>query len=740
MLTPKLTKGEVSPHDVSTDSGDDSPSNGDSSGSSDNEMCESFCSDHVAATETSSVDEFADVLVYPLTIMLQLRAAVGRRFAPPLRYGTQPREGPKVLNSSKASVANDVPAWRQRAQKTTDAQKKSKLPAASSNSWLAQQARSKDQHDEDEKVERACRSILNKLTVEKFDSLYEQLGSSCGIRSPNHLALLMREIFEKATVQHHFIPMYADLCVRLEKDPRLASAMGPEGGPSSFRHLLLNQCQSSFEDLLESRARNSSTASDEDSESQEQLEGLCKRRALGNIRLVGQLMVRGMLHSKLLVECCGELLNGQKECPEALESLAVLLTVTGPKFDTPKFKFQDRFSAIFDRVELLSKDKGIPARVRFLLRDVMDLRAAGWPSRARPASGEPKGPMTLEEVKEQQDLDEAEARQKPQSSTRGGGSRDKGKSTGKAPAATTPSKQPPQQQPARSTAAVSRLLNIVGTKDGSSKQEKDAPTKKEKEVNIKKEKETCAKKEKEAHAKKANEASAKKDKDGAAPKEKEVAKAKAPKTPEKAPKSNEASSKKKEQSEPESEPKPSKKKAEKKATPPPSPVAAVEKAENAPVVPPMPVKMPVADEKVEVPIANVPFNVGTFHRDLSAVLRDLRTDGNVPAAVRRVRSHGVPAARQAAEFVDIVTRAAEEPCGSARRSSFAFVTGLAAGEPSAFLRAECLKGVKIFFQEVYEELCGEVPRLPAIVSSELIPTLRNVYSAAELDPLVPQMM
>jgi len=53
-------------------------------------------------------------------------------------------------------------------------------------------------------------------------------------------------VFEKATVQHHFIAMYADLCVRLEADPRLAPALGAAGEPTSFRHLLLHQCQVAF--------------------------------------------------------------------------------------------------------------------------------------------------------------------------------------------------------------------------------------------------------------------------------------------------------------------------------------------------------------------------------------------------------------------------------------------------------------------------------------------------------------
>jgi hypothetical protein len=170
---------------------------------------------------------------------------------------------------------------------------------------------------------------LNKLTIEKFDSLYEQLAT-CGVSTPEHIKILMREVFEKATVQHHFIAMYADLCVRLEADPRLAPALGAAGEPTSFRHLLLHQCQVAFEQLLEPRAEDANEG-DLCPEAKEEQEALRKRRALGNVKFVGQLMVRGMLSSRLLVACSDALLRGQTTCPEALESLAALLTVAGKK-------------------------------------------------------------------------------------------------------------------------------------------------------------------------------------------------------------------------------------------------------------------------------------------------------------------------------------------------------------------------------------------------------------------------
>lgn len=77
----------------------------------------------------------------------------------------------------------------------------------SENSWGAQQRRLKSEaKDSKEQVSRTIKSILNKLTLEKFASLSQQL-LECGIFSSEHLVVLTHEVFEKATTQHHFIDM-----------------------------------------------------------------------------------------------------------------------------------------------------------------------------------------------------------------------------------------------------------------------------------------------------------------------------------------------------------------------------------------------------------------------------------------------------------------------------------------------------------------------------------------------------
>jgi len=204
-----------------------------------------------------------------------------------------------------------------------------------------------------------------------------------------HLELLIREVFEKATTQHHFIDMYADLCVVLQQ--HFAEHSISSDPNINLKKILLNACQTSFEKHLNVPS-NISTLEGEEKDAAEQM---YKRRMIGNIKLVGALSVRKMLASKILLCIIQELLH--VGIPEALESLAALLTVVGATFDRPDSQHSVVFSGIFSQVETLTKDTSVKPRVRCLLRDVLELRAASWQDK-KPKKLE--GPSTLDEVAE----------------------------------------------------------------------------------------------------------------------------------------------------------------------------------------------------------------------------------------------------------------------------------------------------------------------------------------------------
>ncbi|KAF4695823.1 hypothetical protein FOZ62_006318, partial [Perkinsus olseni] len=126
----------------------------------------------------------------------------------------------------------------------------------SESSWATQQKLKLEQSD-DEKVERHIIGILNKLTVEKFEKLVNELQSpETGICKEKHVKSLVDKLFEKATTQHHFISMYADVCQRTvqwlktSEEPVLKDVEPGKPQVMAFKNVLLNTCQSNFESNL----------------------------------------------------------------------------------------------------------------------------------------------------------------------------------------------------------------------------------------------------------------------------------------------------------------------------------------------------------------------------------------------------------------------------------------------------------------------------------------------------------
>jgi len=584
--------------------------------------------------------------VYTRDALMLLRIAVGMCAQPPVSWTTE----------SKDSEGNRGECeWRRAAELSQQAEKKganAKL-APSPTSWVAQQrARAPTDGPSDEEVTRSVKSILNKLTVEKFDALYEKL-ITCGICSVAHIEMLVHEVFEKACVQHHFVEMYADLCVRIEE---WHEGLG-HGSSESFRRILLNQCQSSFEQSLQSPALGGN-----DEEEQMELAALHKKRVLGNIRLVGALLNRGQLAPRVMLSCAEELLS-QASAPETLESLALLLTIVGPTFDDPSWPHHAKLCSIFDRVEGLTKDKAVPPRLRFLLRDLLDLRATTWADMKKVTKKE-AGPMKIEEVHRQAAVEAAQPQlsKTPQNSATL-------KSSKKGADKSKQNEKQNEAKQAQKNKGSSTPVSEANTKRAEKKETKQAP----------------------------------------------------PATPAKASRGR--------RNAPAPQPPASLAPASPKSDQAWSSVVSSPTSQPSKPLP----AMPPGNFQLERP-ANLPFNLTSFHRELSDTMKELGSTRDTMAAVRRVKLQNVPVEHQSSEFSNILTRVAEERCGAVRRVSFAFAASLVGG---AFDRHASAKGVKSFFEEVFDDLCEDVPRLPEILKAELVPTLRTALTAEKFDKLLP---
>lgn len=243
-------------------------------------------------------------------------------------------------------------------------------PASPAPRWKAGQL------SEEDKVERQIKSILNKLTRERFDTLYEQLLACCsgsGFRS-QVIEVIAREVFKKATTQHSFVELYADLCARLEMDLKIA------GAEVNFRRMILSECEQSFTTHLEP------PRIAEALDYEEQYEELVKHktRMLGNVRLMGHLLRRRMLAAKIIFHCTEELLSIGSS--EALETLCTFLETLGSTFDLPAWPGYGRLQEVFERLEILSEAPEQSARTRCLVKDLLDKRQNRWGAPALPAA------------------------------------------------------------------------------------------------------------------------------------------------------------------------------------------------------------------------------------------------------------------------------------------------------------------------------------------------------------------
>jgi len=256
---------------------------------------------------------------------------------------------------------------------------------------------------EDERKIRQIKSILNKLTVEKYDSLYAKL-IELEIESTSHVEELVKDLFLKATTQHHFIEMYTRLCVQFSEDwsRRKSEELEASGEEKELDEMQVKKARNEFKNLLSSRCQDLFEKMDEKPEHIDEIEDedtrfeahcLWKKKMIGNVKFVGQLVNQHMLPKKVLINCINLLLdNGSPDC---LETLAAFLDIVGPEFDKADFKKKADLDKCFNEVKKLSEDTSQTTRIKCLLLDVLDRRAKGWSSQSSTL-----GPQKLDEVKE----------------------------------------------------------------------------------------------------------------------------------------------------------------------------------------------------------------------------------------------------------------------------------------------------------------------------------------------------
>ncbi|XP_029700293.1 eukaryotic translation initiation factor 4 gamma 1 isoform X1 [Takifugu rubripes] len=251
---------------------------------------------------------------------------------------------------------------------------------------------------------KSVRSILNKLTPQKFQQLMKQV-MELNIDTEERLKGVIDLIFEKAISEPNFSVAYANMCrcligLRVE-------TLDKTGATVNFRKVLLNRCQKEFEkdkdddEIIERKRKELDSASEDVKqrlvEELQEAEDSARRRSLGNIKFIGELFKLKMLTEVIMHDCIVKLLKNHDE--ESLECLCRLLSTIGKDLDFEKAK--PRMDQYFNQMEKIIKERKTTSRIRFMLQDVLDLRRNNWvPRRAD------QGPKTIDQIHKEAELEE----------------------------------------------------------------------------------------------------------------------------------------------------------------------------------------------------------------------------------------------------------------------------------------------------------------------------------------------
>ncbi|KAK6630223.1 hypothetical protein RUM43_015016 [Polyplax serrata] len=257
------------------------------------------------------------------------------------------------------------------------------------------------QEDRKQVIYRKVQGILNKLTPEKFEKLSDDI-LAVDLNSPQILKGVILLIFKKALGEPKYSYMYAQLCKRLSE---VVPNLEPADECSSFNHLLLSNCQSEFENraqATESYEQNDGPLSPDD----EDRHLIAKRKMLGNIKFIGELAKLGILQECVLHKCIQTLLlytsrssRKDRDVSEDVECLAQIMRTCGRILDTNKGQIlMDQY---FVRMKILAENQEFPKRIRFMLKDVIELRKGGWVPRKATSI---EGPMTINQIRTDEKL------------------------------------------------------------------------------------------------------------------------------------------------------------------------------------------------------------------------------------------------------------------------------------------------------------------------------------------------
>ncbi|KAK0083124.1 hypothetical protein PV325_009294 [Microctonus aethiopoides] len=274
------------------------------------------------------------------------------------------------------------------------------------NAWKPARLKDEVASEDDIKTQalyKKVRSVLNKLTPQKFDTLVNQVRS-LNIDTQGRLQGVIDLVFEKAIDEPGFSVAYALMCKELcHMQVASTDKTTAEEAEANydFRKLLVTRCQMEFEkNAVDEMARITKVREIEqctDTDKKKELQALLdeadrqlRMRSVGNIRFIGELYKQEMLTANIMHKCIKHLLHDIDE--ENLECLCKLLTTIGKIFEGKQHDLSGYFTTLSELTNRKNHKK-ISSRVRFMIQDVIDLRNSRWVPRR-----DESNPKTMDQI------------------------------------------------------------------------------------------------------------------------------------------------------------------------------------------------------------------------------------------------------------------------------------------------------------------------------------------------------
>lgn len=267
---------------------------------------------------------------------------------------------------------------------------------------------------DEEDVERKTKSALNKLTLEMFEPITEELLTIAKQSRWEEDAKTIKQVisltFAKACDEPYWSTVYAQFCAKMLKEisddikdvNTLTKTGEPATGGDLARRILLATCQSEYEkgwvDKLPTNPDGTPLEPEMMSDEYYAM-AAAKRRGLGLVKFIGNLYILNMLNDQVILHCLrDQSKNVVDPSEDALENLAQLIKTVGPRFETSD-RNKAALNMIYDNIQQILDNCKISSRIRFMLMDLQDLRKSNWKSIKSEA-----GPKTIKEIHNEAEL------------------------------------------------------------------------------------------------------------------------------------------------------------------------------------------------------------------------------------------------------------------------------------------------------------------------------------------------